>query len=82
LSPQSAGGLLTQISEETNKDHGVLLSALVVSKRYRRPSAPFFDLAKRLERMQADALPQVFWREERTRVYDAYALTTKAATGR
>jgi hypothetical protein len=72
LAAISAGGLLKQI-EETMEERGVLLSALVVSKRYRLPSAPFFDLAKRLKRMKADELPQEFRRDERTRVYNAYA---------
>lgn len=73
IATQAAGGVLIPISDESYKARGVLLSVLVVGKESGMPSDRFFDQARKLGAMKPGELPQLFFRAELSRVYDAYA---------
>jgi hypothetical protein len=75
IATQAAGGVLIPISDESYRLKRVLLSALVVSKNDGLPSKRFFDQARALGAMGDHELPQLFYRAELQRVYDAYDLT-------
>jgi alkylated DNA nucleotide flippase Atl1 len=72
IAPRSVGGVLVPISNKSSDSHHVLLSVLVVAKKTGLPSERFFVQAKELSVMRDDELPQIFFRAELTRVYDAY----------
>jgi hypothetical protein len=77
VAPRAAGGLLKPICTQSKSEKKVMLGVLAVSKRNKIPSEPFFDLAKELGMMRDDELPQLFFRSELQRVYDAYGATAK-----
>lgn len=54
--------LLDEMSREENADHGVMLSALVVTKANFQPGRGFYDLARALERTDPD--DDSLWRDE------------------
>jgi len=72
VAPRAAGGLLGPICEQSKKEKGVMLGVLAVSKKSGMPSEPFFDLARRLDLMKPNELPQLFFRGQLKRVYDVY----------
>ena len=60
--------MLGEISEDTEKRFGVLLTAIVVNKRDGFPGGEFFDLALELNRGVNDMLE--FWAREVRAVHD------------
>jgi hypothetical protein len=72
IAARSAGAVLVPISEKSYKANGILLSALAVNKKTGIPSEGFFEQAKKLGAMRDDDLPQLFFRAELERIYDAY----------
>jgi len=75
---QQLAHMLGEISEETYKSTGVLLTALVVHKEDNLPGNGFFELAKRLgERFGADQLAKLtYWTCQFEKAIETYGKKT------
>lgn len=81
VAARGMGGLLGQLCRETYETHGVLLGVLVGSKRSKFPSDGFFTLARNMDLMKSDDLPQDFYEAELKRVFAAYPPQRTAKVG-
>lgn len=73
------GSLLSDLSRDSLRRHGILLSAIVVQKMSGRPNALFFALARELGCLGADDDAEAFWRAQCERIFAAFRATSKEA---
>lgn len=75
-SPQDRNRLsaiLGEISHHEHESGRPLLTAVVVQKTESVPSSGFFELARRIGKLEQGADEVVFWRAELDRVYDCWS---------
>lgn len=73
------GALLSELSMESHKRHGFLLSAVVVQKTTGRPNALFFRLAEEIGLLSPQDDRMAFWHAERDKAFAAFRDHPKSA---
>ncbi|CAA7616858.1 hypothetical protein [Magnetospirillum sp. UT-4] len=76
------GALLTDLSQESWREHGFLVSCIVIQKASGRPNGLFFELARTLGALPEDGDPDAFWQAECLKLYAAMTAKPKEAQER